>query len=38
VSWINSTTTYDPYGFVILQAGYNNDHGYTGEFQIWTCR
>jgi RHS repeat-associated protein len=33
VSWINSTTTYDPYGNVILQAGWNNDHGYTGEFQ-----
>jgi RHS repeat-associated protein len=28
-----STTTYDPYGNVILQAGYNNDHGFTGEFQ-----
>jgi RHS repeat-associated protein len=33
VSWINSTTTYDPHGNVVLQAGWNNDHGYAGEFQ-----
>ena len=30
---INSTTTYDPYGNVILQTGVNNDHGFSGEFQ-----
>lgn len=32
-NWILSATTYDPYGNVIIQAGDNNDHGFTGEFQ-----
>jgi hypothetical protein len=32
-SWVNSATTYDPYGSVIYRTGEYNDFGYAGEFQ-----